>query len=135
MLSHAIALLTMVVATFASTAPAGAAQPNWPPLVIIATASPGGTYHAYGQGLAKLLTHALDLPVVDQTTEGPRENIQLIEAGDAQLGFVTMGVALQAWNGSGDWTNGRQYREIRALFPMYDTPFHFVALKNSISTR
>ena len=131
MLSHAIALLTMVVATFASTAPAGAAQPNWPPLVIIATASPGGTYHAYGQGLAKLLTHALDLPVVDQTTEGPRENIQLIEAGDAQLGFVTMGVALQAWNGSGDWTNGRQYREIRALFPMYDTPFHFVALKDS----
>jgi uncharacterized protein len=121
----------MVVTAFVSTAPAGAAQPNWPPLLIIATASPGGTYHAYGQGLAKLLTHVLALPVVEQTTEGPRENIQLIEAGDAQLGFVTMGVALQAWNGSGDWTNGRQYREIRALFPMYDTPFHFVVLKDS----
>jgi TRAP transporter TAXI family solute receptor len=131
MLSRAFALLTMVVAMFASTAPAGADQPNWPPLVIIATASPGGTYHAYGQGLAKLLTRVLDLPVVEQTTEGPRENIQLIEAGDAQLGFVTMGVALQAWNGTGDWTSGKQYREIRALFPMYDTPFHFVVLKDS----
>src|SRR5512132_2166755 len=62
MLSRAFALLTMVVAMFASTAPAGADQPNWPPLVIIATASPGGTYHAYGQGLAKLLTRVLDLP-------------------------------------------------------------------------
>jgi TRAP transporter TAXI family solute receptor len=131
MLSRVCALLAMVVAAFASTAPAGADQPNWPPLVIIATASPGGTYHAYGQGLAKLLTRVLDLPVVEQTTEGPRENIQLIEAGDVQLGFVTMGVALQAWNGTGDWTNGKQYREIRALFPMYDTPFHFVVLKDS----
>jgi uncharacterized protein len=131
MLSRACAFLAMVVAAFASTAPAGADQPNWPPLLIIATASPGGTYHAYGQGLAKLLTRVLDLPVVEQTTEGPRENIQLIEAGDVQLGFVTMGVALQAWNGTGDWTNGKQYREIRALFPMYDTPFHFVVPKDS----
>ena len=129
--SRAFALVAMVVAAFAWAAPTTAAEPNWPPLLIIATASPGGTYHVYGRGLAKLLTGALDLPVVEQTTEGPRENIQLIEAGDAQLGFVTMGVALQAWNGSGDWTNGRQYREMRALFPMYDTPFHFVALEDS----
>lgn len=129
--SRVFALVAMVVAAFAWAAPTAAAEPNWPPLLIIATASPGGTYHVYGRGLAKLLTGALDLPVVEQTTEGPRENIQLIEAGDAQLGFVTMGVALQAWNGSGDWTNGRQYREMRALFPMYDTPFHFVALEDT----
>jgi uncharacterized protein len=128
---RAFALVTMAVSAFVWAAPASAAQPNWPPLLIIATASPGGTYHVYGRGLAKLLTDALDLPVVEQTTEGPRENIQLIEAGDAQLGFVTMGVASEAWNGSGDWTNGRQHREMRALFPMYDTPFHFVAPKDT----
>jgi uncharacterized protein len=45
--------------------------------------------------------------------------------------MTTMGVALQAWNGQGDWTKGQQMREMRALFPMYDTPFHFVALKRS----
>jgi hypothetical protein len=68
--------------------------------------------------LAKLLSRVLDLPVVEQTTEWPRENIQLIEAGDVQLGFVTMGVALQAWNGTGDWTNGREYRETTPSCPI-----------------
>jgi hypothetical protein len=45
--------------------------------------------------------------------------------------MTTMGVALQAWEGKGEWTKGKQYRNIRALFPMYDTPFHFVALEKS----
>jgi TRAP transporter TAXI family solute receptor len=38
---------------------------------------------------------------------------------------------MQAWNGTAEWTNGKQYRSMRALFPMYDTPFHFVALNDS----
>ena len=75
------------------------------------TASPGGTYHAYGAGLARMLTRVLGMPVAMRATEGPNQNIVLIEAGEAQLGFVTMGVALQAWNGTGDWTQGRQYRD------------------------
>ena len=131
MASHVLAFFAMALAALAWTTPATAASPEWPPTLTILTASPGGTYHAYGAGLAKMLSRVLDMPVVEQTTEGPRENIQLIEAGQAQIGFVTMGVALQAWNGTADWTNGKQYREIRALFPMYDTPFHFVVPKDS----
>src|SRR3712207_8531687 len=42
-----------------------------------------------------------------------------------------MGVALQAWEGRGDWTQGRPYRAMRAMFPMYDTPFHFVVPPDS----
>ena len=63
-------------------------------------------------------------------TEGPSENIRLIEDGQAQIGFVTMGVAQQGWNGMGDWTQGKQYRAMRALFPMYDTPFHFIVMQD-----
>ena len=111
--------------------PVGAANPNWPATLTIVTASPGGTYHVYGAALAKILTRVLGLPVAEQTTEGPNENIEMIEAGSAQLGLVTIGAALQAWNGTAAWTAGKQYRSIRALFPMYDTPFHFVALKGS----
>jgi hypothetical protein len=36
-------------------------------------------------------------------TGGPAENIELLEKGEARLGFVTMGIALQAWNGTGAW--------------------------------
>ncbi|HQR53086.1 MAG TPA: TAXI family TRAP transporter solute-binding subunit [Burkholderiales bacterium] len=123
------AFISAVIALYPATAPA--AEPNWPPSLTVATASPGGTYHAYGEGLALLLTRSLDVPVAEQTTEGPRENIQLIEAGDAQIGFVTMGVALQGWNGTGDWTHGKRFQSMRALFPMYDTPFAFVVPKDS----
>lgn len=124
----------MAIAMAASTSletPAFSADPSWPAILTVATASPGGTYHAYGAGLAKILTRALGLPVAEQTTEGPNQNIQMIEDGEAQLGFVTMGAALQAWNGTAEWTKGKQYRSIRVLFPMYNTPFHFVALKDS----
>ena len=57
--------------------------------------------------------------------------MKLIESGDAQLGIITMGVGLQGWNGTGDWTKGQHYRKMRALFPMYDTVFQFVALRRS----
>jgi hypothetical protein len=33
-----------------------------------------------------------------------------LENGEIQLGFVTLGVAQQGWNGTGEWTNGTKYR-------------------------
>ena len=62
---------------------------------------------------------------------GSGQNIQLLEAGEIQVGFVTLGIALQAWNGSGSWTGGKQLRAMRALFPMYDTPFQFMAREDT----
>ena len=126
----ALMLLVVALCSALSTR-ATAAEPNWPASLTLVTASPGGTYHAYGSGLAKMLTRVLGLPVVERTTQGPSENIQLIEAGEAQIGFVTMGAALQGWNGTGDWANGTTYRQMRAIFPMYDTPFHFIVAKDS----
>ena len=64
-------------------------------------------------------------------TQGPVHNIKLIESGGVQLGLITMGVGLQGWNGTGEWTKGQKFRNMRALFPMYDTPFQFVVLKRS----
>ena len=106
--------------------PAEAVEPHWPPSLTIGTASPGGTYNAYGEGLARILTRVLKLPVTARSTEGPGQNILLLEAGEIQIGFVTLGVALQAWNGTAPWTGGKQLRAMRALFPMYDTPFQFL---------
>ena len=122
----------LVTAMLTGTAiPATAGQPNWPETLTIATASPGGTYHAYGLGLAKILSDALNLPVGERVTEGPSQNIQLLESGEVQIAFVTVGAALQGWNGTGDWTNGKQFRRMRAAFPMYDTPFQFIVKRTS----
>ncbi|MGB7455842.1 MAG: TAXI family TRAP transporter solute-binding subunit, partial [Pseudolabrys sp.] len=106
-------------------------EPNWPETLIIGTASPGGTYYSYGEGLARLLTRKLGLPVIARPTEGAAENIKLLESGEIQLAFVTLGIAQQGWSGTADWTGGRQFRTARALFPMYDTPFQFIVTSES----
>src|SRR5438067_12974948 len=121
----------LAAATLAWSASARAAEPDWPDQLSIGTASPGGTYYVYGEGLAKILTRALGLPVARLATEGPAQNIDLLEAGDAKLGFVTVGLALQAWNGTGAWSGKKPARSMRAIFPMYDTPFHVLALQES----
>jgi TRAP transporter TAXI family solute receptor len=106
-------------------------EPHWPPALTIGTASAGGTYYAYGDGLAQILTRELGIPVAMRPTEGPAQNILLLEAGEIELAFVTQGVALQAWNGDAAWTGGKPLRAMRAMFPMYDTPFQFVTLQES----
>ena len=126
-----IAAPFVVAGLACGVSPARPAEPHWPDALVLATASPGGTYHAYGAGLARILTRELGVAVSMRETAGPSENIRLIEAGEAQIGFVTMGAALEGWSGTGDWTGGRQFRAIRAMFPMYDTPFHFVARQDS----
>jgi uncharacterized protein len=123
-------ITALLVAGLLGGGPARSAEPHWPETLMLATASPGGTYHAYGAGLARILARVLGIAVSIRETAGPSENIRLIEAGEAQIGFVTMGAALEAWSGAGDWTGGRQFRAMRALFPMYDTPFHFIARRD-----
>jgi uncharacterized protein len=131
MRTYALRLTGIIAAAVIWSAPIHAGEPHWPDHLTIGTASAGGTYYVYGEGLAKILTRALDLPVVMQPTEGPTQNIELLEAGEARLGFVTIGIALQAWNASGVWSGRKPARAMRAIFPMYDTPFQFMVLQDS----
>ena len=108
-----------------------AADPNWPKSLTLGTASPGGVYYVYGEAVAKILTEKLGIPVNPLPTQGPVHNVKLIESGGAQLGLVTMGVGFQGWTGTGDWTSGKHFQAMRALFPMYDTAFQFVVLRRS----
>jgi len=125
-----LAIVVVAAALFCTT-PLRSGEPDWPDQLLIGSASPGGTYFVYGEGLAKILTRALDLPVVRLATEGPAQNIELLETGEAKLGFVTIGIALQAWNGTGVWEGKKPARSMRAILPMYDTPFQFLVLQES----
>jgi TRAP transporter TAXI family solute receptor len=113
------------------SAGAHAAGPDWPNSAMLVTGPPGGVYYIYGEALAHLLTEKLGMPVNPSPTQGSIHNLKLLDSGGAQLGMITMGVGLQGWNGTGDWTNGKQFRNMRALFPMYDTPFQAVVLRRS----
>jgi TRAP transporter TAXI family solute receptor len=102
-----------------------------PRTLTLGTAQVGGTYFIYGGVVASLLSEKLGIHVSTQQTQGPNQNIILIDAGRIDLGMTTLGVALQAWTGRGPWTRGKTFTGIRALFPMYDTPFHFVTTAKS----
>lgn len=125
-------LLALAMATAAAPAIAQPTpDPSWPQSLTLGTASVGGTYFVYGQVWASLVNEKAGTQISTQQTQGPNQNIILTNDRQIDFGMVTMGVALQAWNGTGEWTQGKQFRNIRAMFPMYDTPFHFIALKKS----
>ena len=109
----------------------GASLPPNPTPLTLGTASGGGTYFVVGEAMAKMLTEKAKLQVVPQQTQGPNQNMILIDEKKIELAMVTMGVALQGLTGTGAWTRGKKYENVRALFPMYDTPLQCVALKKS----
>ena len=104
--TSAIGLLGLVAAILTSaltwSGVAWAQGGDWPRSITIGTASPGGVYDAYGEGLARILTRALRIEVTAQVTQGAAQNIVLMEKKEALLGFATMGVALQGWNELGE---------------------------------
>jgi TRAP transporter TAXI family solute receptor len=97
----------------------------------LGTASIGGTYYVYGDTVAKILTEKTKYQVAAQQTQGPNQNIVMVDEKKLELGMVTMGVALQGVQGSGSWTKGKKYENIRALFPMYEMTLQCLALKKS----
>ena len=123
--------LAAVLLALATPTWAGAEGSDWPKSLTLGTASPGGVYYIYGDALAQILTEKLGIAVNALPTQGPVHNVKLVDSGGAQLGLITMGVGLQGWNGAGDWTGGKRFRNMRALFPMYDTPFQGVVLMRS----
>jgi uncharacterized protein len=104
---------------------------GWPQEMTIGTASQGGTYFIYGNGFASYITEALGLNATGEVTGGPVQNVTLVETGDHLMGLVTMGPAYDAWIGKSELAPGLEHKSIRALFPMYQTPFQVITLKSS----
>ncbi|MGE4373920.1 MAG: TAXI family TRAP transporter solute-binding subunit [Xanthobacter sp.] len=104
---------------------------NWPSSLTIGTASQGGTYFIYGTGLAGLISKNLGVNASAEVTGGPVQNATLVETGDHQIGLVTMGPAYEAWTGKSELAPGVEHKKLRALFPMYQTPFEAMALQSS----
>lgn len=106
-------------------------RPGWPETLRIGTASIGGTYVVYGDGLALLIKEKLGIRTTPQGTGGPYHNFALVQSGDLELGMTTLGPAEESWNGRSPVAPGQRMHDVRALFPMYRTPFQVVALERS----
>ena len=63
------------------------------------TGGTSGTYYAFGNVLAQYITNNSDVAVTAVAGNGSAANIDLLDIGDAQLGFVQNDVANYAYNG------------------------------------
>ena len=104
---------------------------GWPSSFSVGTASQGGVFFIYGQGWANLVSEIIGVPSSSEVTDGPVQNATGVQDGDFDFGMVTMGPAWNAINGLSPLAPGVKHDKIRAIFPMYNTGFHFVALKSS----
>lgn len=120
----------MAALAVSSVALAQSHKTDWPQGITLGTASVGGVYFVYGGVAANLMSEKAGINVSTQQTQGPNQNMILVNGKNVELGMVTMGVAIHGWNGTG-WANGKTFKDVRAMFPMYDTPFSCVASERS----
>lgn len=123
--------LTALAAAALLAAGAATAQDRegWPSSITIGTASPGGAYFIYGNGLAAFISEELGIPASGEVTGGPVHNVTLVQMREHEIGMVTMGPMYEAWRGESELAPGLEHTDVRALFPMYETPFHAIALR------
>ena len=96
----------------------------------IGTGPTGGTYYPVGSGIAKIWTDNIsDLKASAQSTGGTRNNIQLMENGDAEVIFAD-GLYYDAYKGLDNY-RGQPKKFMRALVPLYPEAVHIVVLKGS----
>jgi len=104
---------------------------GWPQSFTVGTASQGGTYFTYGSGWANLVAEQLGISGGGQVTGGPVQNMALVHAGDVEMGMTTLGPAFEAVNGRSPLAPGNPHDQVRAMFPMYETPFVVTVLASS----
>ena len=107
------------------------AAQEMPTSMTVSTASPGGVYAIYGEGVSQLLTSTIGIPTSTRQTQGPAQNLVLLKAGQTNLAMVTTGPAYEAITGTLELAPGDEYTDLRALFPMYPTPFQMIAIESS----
>ncbi len=111
-------------------APSIAKPPAQRRVISLATGSKGGGFLLYGQAMGSVLGPRTHLDVTALETQGTAENINRLVARQIDAALLVMGPAFDAWTGQAQWA-GNPVRSMRALFPMYETPFHVAALAKS----
>ncbi len=97
--------------------------------LVLATGNPGGVFDAYGAALARVLEQRLQgVRVLTRTTDASVENLRLVAAGEADLGFSLGDTAADASRGEGAFGTPV---DVVALTRTYDSFVHVVVPADS----
>ncbi len=95
--------------------------------LVLGTATPGGSFAAYGQALAHAINESDPLLKIElRATKGSAENVPLLEAGQLDLALVEGTVAHEVLTGA-----GRLPASLPVVSAMFPSPGMFVVLADS----
>lgn len=99
--------------------------------LVIVTGGTGGVFYPYGGGLAKVLSDFMpNTQATAQVTGGSVDNVKLLSAGEADIGFSTLDSAYDGFTGASAYAeDGPQ--NIRLIARLYDSFLHIVAREGS----
>ncbi len=131
MKTRTLAIMATTAAVLATTAVSqDVDRTGWPTSFTVGTASQGGTFFIYGSGWANLVQEKTGVNASSEVTGGPVQNLALVQNRQVDFAMTTMGPAYEAWTGNSPIAPGVEMKNIRATFPMYQTPFEIIALKS-----
>ena len=97
------------------------------------TGGTSGTYYAFGNVLAQYITNNSDVAVTAIAGNGSAANIDLLDIGDAQLGFVQNDVANYAMNGIRIY-EGAPIDTFTAIAALYDETVQLITCDPDIKS-
>lgn len=123
------ALLTrrLLLASAAALGAVGLARAQERLRLVVVTGGTGGVFYPYGGGLAKVLTENVpNCQASAQVTGGSVDNVKLLAAGEADIGFSTIDSAADGVAGAGAYqADGAQ--PVAVIARLYDSFMHVVA--------
>ncbi len=96
----------------------------------LAAAGPGSAFLAFAEAVAPIVDRRVGIKLDPVQTAGSNENARLVSTGQVPFALLNMGPGADAWHGRGPFAAGR-LRGMRAVAPMYETPFAVLALRRS----
>lgn len=99
--------------------------------IVIGTGGTGGVFYPYGGGLAQLLSKKLpETQATAEVTGGSVDNVKLLGAGNAEIGFSTVDSAYDGFKGEGAYKDAGP-QKVATLAVLYPSVLHTVASKSS----
>jgi uncharacterized protein len=91
----------------------------------------GGGFHSGGTALSTVLNNNMDnMETVVEVTGASKDNVQLLQAGEVEIGLSSTEIAWEAYNGKFTF-DGKPHDKLRTLFPGWPGVYMFVTLKDS----
>jgi len=97
--------------------------------LMFATGTTTGVFYSLGALLSTMWSNELGQRVVSSASNGSVENLFLMKKGEANIGFTTVNMAYEAYNGEGLFSESK-YDDVRLLANLYPNVNHIIALDN-----